>query len=121
MTTPCIITGAITSSVPRKEHNPAVPISIAEQIESTQAAFEAGAALAHVHVRNDDQTPTSDPARFALLLEGLRKYCPVRPLILWWMKLRGLHLRRDAWQIYARSMIVIPQLPPRREKFLAWL
>jgi 3-keto-5-aminohexanoate cleavage enzyme len=76
MTTPCIITVAITGSVPRKEHNPAVPITIAEQIESTQAAFEAGAALAHAHVRNDDQTPTSDPARFALLLEGLRKYCP---------------------------------------------
>jgi 3-keto-5-aminohexanoate cleavage enzyme len=76
MTTPCIITVAITGSVPRKEHNPAVPISIAEQVESTQAAFEAGAALAHVHVRNADQTPTSDPALFALLLEGLRKHCP---------------------------------------------
>jgi 3-keto-5-aminohexanoate cleavage enzyme len=76
MTTPCIITVAITGSVPRKEHNPAVPITVAEQIESTQAAFEAGAALAHVHVRNDDQTPTSDPERFARLLEGLRKHCP---------------------------------------------
>jgi uncharacterized protein (DUF849 family) len=76
MTKPCIITVAITGSVPRKEHNPAVPITIAEQVESTQAAFEAGAAVAHVHVRNDDQTPTSDPLRFAALLAGLRKACP---------------------------------------------
>lgn len=76
MTRPCIITVAITGSVPRKEHNPAVPISIAEQVESTQAAFEAGAALAHVHVRKEDQTPTSDPERFARLLEGLRHHCP---------------------------------------------
>jgi 3-keto-5-aminohexanoate cleavage enzyme len=76
MTKPCIITVAITGSVPRKENNPAVPITIAEQVESTQAAFEAGAALAHVHVRKDDQTPTSDPDRFARLLEGLRKHCP---------------------------------------------
>ena len=76
MTKPCIITVAITGSVPRKENNPAVPISIAEQVDSTQAAFEAGAALAHVHVRKDDQTPTSDPDRFARLLEGLRKHCP---------------------------------------------
>ena len=76
MTSPCIITVAITGSVPRKEHNPAVPITIAEQVESTQAAFEAGAALAHVHVRKEDQTPTSDPERFARLLEGLRKHCP---------------------------------------------
>jgi uncharacterized protein (DUF849 family) len=73
---PCIICVAITGSVPRKEHNPAVPITVAEQVESTHAAFEAGAAIAHCHVRNDDQTPTSDPERFALLLEGLRRHCP---------------------------------------------
>ncbi len=76
MTKPCIITVAITGSVPRKEHNPAVPITVSEQVESTQAAFEAGAAIAHVHVRNDDQTPTSDPEKFANLLDGLRKHCP---------------------------------------------
>jgi 3-keto-5-aminohexanoate cleavage enzyme len=76
MTRPCIITVAITGSVPRKENNPSIPITVAEQVESTQAAFEAGAAIAHVHVRNDDQSPTSDPARFAALLEGLRKHCP---------------------------------------------
>ena len=76
MTKPCIITVAITGSVPRKEHNPAVPITIAEQVASTQAAFEAGATIAHVHVRRDDQTPTSDPDRFAQLLAGLRRHCP---------------------------------------------
>ena len=73
---PCIICVAITGSVPRKEHNPAVPITVTEQVESTHAAFEAGAAIAHCHVRNDDQTPTSDPERFGLLLEGLRRHCP---------------------------------------------
>ncbi len=73
---PCIITVAITGSVPTKANNPAVPISIAEQIESTQAAFEAGAALAHCHVRDDEGRPTSDPERFARLLEGIRKHCP---------------------------------------------
>lgn len=73
---PCIICVAITGSVPRKEHNPAVPISISEQVESAQAAFEAGAAIAHCHVRTEDQTPTSDPERFARLLEGLNTHCP---------------------------------------------
>ncbi|MBI3503532.1 MAG: 3-keto-5-aminohexanoate cleavage protein [Proteobacteria bacterium] len=76
MTTPCIITVAITGSLPQKKNNPAVPITIAEQVESTHAAFEAGATLAHCHVRNDDGTPTSDPERFARLVEGLRKHCP---------------------------------------------
>jgi 3-keto-5-aminohexanoate cleavage enzyme len=73
---PCIITVAITGSLPRKENNPAVPITVAEQVESTQEAFEAGATIAHLHVRNDDQTPSSDPERFARLLEGLRRHCP---------------------------------------------
>lgn len=76
MTTPCIITVAITGSVPRKEDNPAVPITIAEQVESTHEAFEAGATLAHVHVRNDDQTPTGDPDKYLALKEGLNKHCP---------------------------------------------
>ena len=76
MTAPCIITVAITGSLPTKADNPAVPITIAEQIESTQEAFEAGATLAHCHVRDDAGKPTSDPERFGRLLEGLRKYCP---------------------------------------------
>lgn len=76
MSNPCIICVAITGSLPRKENNPAVPITLDEQIESTQAAFEAGATIAHCHVRNDDQSPTSDPEKFARLMEGLRKHCP---------------------------------------------
>ncbi|CAN0605811.1 unnamed protein product, partial [Ectocarpus sp. 12 AP-2014] len=50
--------------------------SITEQIESTHEAFEAGASIAHCHVRMEDETPTSDPERFARLGEGLRKHCP---------------------------------------------
>ena len=76
MTTPCIITCAITGSLPKKADNPAVPVTPAEQIESTQEAFEAGAALVHLHVRNDDGSPTSSPERFALVQEGIRKHCP---------------------------------------------
>jgi uncharacterized protein (DUF849 family) len=76
MTTPCIISVAITGSLPRKKDNQAVPISVNEQVESTQAAFEAGATLVHLHVRNDDETPTSDPERFAVVLEGIRKHAP---------------------------------------------
>lgn len=72
---PCIICVAITGSLPTKESNPAVPISIEEQIESTQEAFEAGAAIAHCHVRDDDGKPTSDIERFARLKEGLEKHC----------------------------------------------
>ena len=76
MTNPCIICVAITGSVPTKQANPAVPITISEQIESTQEAFETGASIAHCHVRDDDGKPTSDPERFARLKEGIEKHCP---------------------------------------------
>jgi 3-keto-5-aminohexanoate cleavage enzyme len=76
MPEPCIIAVAITGSLPRKEDNPAVPISVDEQIESTQEAFEAGASLVHIHVRNDDQSSSSEPTRFAAVQEGVRRHCP---------------------------------------------
>ncbi|MCC6002530.1 MAG: 3-keto-5-aminohexanoate cleavage protein [Pararhodobacter sp.] len=76
MSKPCIICVAITGSVPTKENNPAVPITIAEQVESTQEAFEAGASIAHLHVRDDAGKPCSDPDRFARLQEGLQEHCP---------------------------------------------
>ncbi|PJE29050.1 Uncharacterized conserved protein, DUF849 family [Pseudooceanicola antarcticus] len=73
---PCIICVAITGSLPRKSDNPAVPISVSEQVESTHEAFEAGASIVHAHVRNDDETPSSDPEKFAALKEGLERHCP---------------------------------------------
>ena len=76
MTKPCIICVAITGSLPTKANNPAVPITVSEQVESTHQAFEAGASIVHAHVRNDDQTPSADPEKFAALKEGLEKHCP---------------------------------------------
>jgi uncharacterized protein (DUF849 family) len=76
MSNPCIICVAITGSVPTKADNPAVPITVPEQIESTHEAFEAGASIAHCHVRNDDGTPSSDPEKFAALKEGIETHCP---------------------------------------------
>ena len=76
MSKPCIITVAITGAVPRKEDNPAVPVVPSEQIESTHEAFEAGASLVHIHVRNADQSSGSDPDKFRQIQEGVLQHCP---------------------------------------------
>ena len=73
---PVVIAVAITGSVPRKADNPALPTTPAEQIESTHEAFEKGATVVHVHVRNDDESSSSDPARFAAVQEGVARHCP---------------------------------------------
>jgi uncharacterized protein (DUF849 family) len=76
MPEPVIITVAITGAVPKKKDNPAVPVSPPEQIESTHEAFEAGASLVHIHVRNPDESPGSDPDLYGKVQEGVRKHCP---------------------------------------------
>ncbi|MDE1179260.1 3-keto-5-aminohexanoate cleavage protein [Paraburkholderia sp.] len=76
MTTPCIISVAITGSVPRKKDNPAVPVTIAEQVESTHEAYEAGATLVHLHVRDENENSSSDRSSFEKLQDGIRKHCP---------------------------------------------
>jgi 3-keto-5-aminohexanoate cleavage enzyme len=76
VTQPTIITVAITGAIPCKVDTPAVPVTPSEQVESTHEAFEAGAAVVHIHVRNPDETPSSDPALFAQVQEGIIKHCP---------------------------------------------
>ena len=76
MSSPVIISVAITGSVPRKADNPALPVAPAEQIESTHQAFEAGATLVHIHVRAPDEMPSSDPDLFRQVQEGVRRHCP---------------------------------------------
>ena len=76
MANPVIITVAITGAVPRKKDNPAVPVTPAEQVESTHEAFEAGASLVHVHVRNPDESPGSDPELFGARAGGRAQALP---------------------------------------------
>jgi 3-oxoadipate:acetyl-CoA acetyltransferase len=73
---PCVISVAITGSLPTKEQNAAVPVTPSEQVESTHEAYEAGAALVHIHVRDDAGRPSSDPERFRQVQDGVRKHCP---------------------------------------------
>jgi 3-keto-5-aminohexanoate cleavage enzyme len=73
---PIVIAVAITGSVPRKKDNPALPVTPAEQVESTQHAYEAGASLVHIHVRNPDESSSSDPELFRQVQEGVQQHCP---------------------------------------------
>ena len=62
---PLIISAALTGSWPTKAQNPAVPITEEEIAEAALAAAEAGAAIVHVHVRDEHGKVTCDPARYA--------------------------------------------------------
>lgn len=71
-----IITAAICGAEVTKENNPAVPYTVEEIGREAEAAYRAGASIIHLHVRQDDGTPTQDKERFRLCIEEIRRRCP---------------------------------------------
>lgn len=71
-----IITAAICGAEVTKEMNPAVPYTIEEIVREAKSAYDAGAAVIHLHVRMDDGTPTQDKERFRLAMDAIRKELP---------------------------------------------
>lgn len=76
MTTPAIITVAITGAVPTTRDNPAVPVVPERQVESAIEAYDAGATVCHVHVRDADERPASDPALYDEVRRGIQEARP---------------------------------------------
>ena len=71
-----IITAAICGAEVTKAHNPAVPYTVEEMVNEARAAYNAGAAIIHVHVRHDDGTPTQDRERFREVMDAIRAELP---------------------------------------------
>ncbi len=71
-----IITAAICGAEVTKEQNPAVPYTVEEIVREAQSAVQAGAAIIHLHVREDDGTPTQSKARFKECMDAIYKVCP---------------------------------------------
>lgn len=71
-----IITAAICGAEVLKEHNPNVPYTVEEIANEAYLAAEAGAAIIHLHVREDDGTPTQSKERFEECIKAIREKCP---------------------------------------------
>ena len=70
-----IITAAICGAEVTKKHNPAVPYTIDELVRETKSAVDAGASVVHIHVREDDGTPTQSVERFKQAIQAIREVC----------------------------------------------
>lgn len=70
--TKTIITIATTGAHPQKKDNPNVPLTPAEIAEDIYACWKAGAAVAHMHMRNDDGSGSMDKEKFRQTVELLR-------------------------------------------------
>jgi 3-keto-5-aminohexanoate cleavage enzyme len=68
---PLIISVGVTGSITTREQNPNLPITPAEIADSALVAWEAGASIAHIHVREADGTPSAKREFFAEVLERI--------------------------------------------------
>lgn len=71
-----IITACICGAEVTKEQNPNVPYTVEEMVREAKSAYEAGAALLHIHVRDDNGVPTQSKERFEEVLTEIHKVCP---------------------------------------------
>lgn len=71
-----IITAAICGAEVTKEHNPAVPYTVEEIAREAELAHKAGASIIHLHVREDDGTPTQSKDRFEACMNAIKERCP---------------------------------------------
>ena len=71
-----IITAAICGAEVTKEHNPNVPYTVEEIVREAKSAYDAGASVIHLHVREDDGTPTQSKDRFKMCIDAIKEACP---------------------------------------------
>jgi 3-keto-5-aminohexanoate cleavage enzyme len=72
-----IVTCALTGVLATREQCPWVPYTPVEIAEEARRAYEAGAAVVHIHARTDEGGPTYEPAVYARIAEETRARCPV--------------------------------------------
>jgi 3-keto-5-aminohexanoate cleavage enzyme len=71
-----IITAAICGAEVTKKHNPNIPYAIKEIALEAKKSYDAGASIIHLHVRDDDGTPTQDKKRFHEAISAIKEKCP---------------------------------------------
>ena len=71
-----IITAAICGAEVTKKQNPNIPYTVREIGIEAEKAFLAGASIIHLHVREDDGTPTQDIKRFQACVDEIKNRCP---------------------------------------------
>jgi len=73
----CVVTCAVSGVLANRKQCPGIPYTPAEIAEECKRAHDAGAAVVHIHARNDDGSPTFSPATFAKIKEEVRKRSPI--------------------------------------------
>ncbi|MBI2981158.1 MAG: 3-keto-5-aminohexanoate cleavage protein [Deltaproteobacteria bacterium] len=77
-----IITAALVGAELTREQTPYLPLTPDEIAEAAELSVKAGAAVLHIHVRDDQGRPTNNAARFKEVLEKIRGRCRPCPILM---------------------------------------
>lgn len=99
-----VITVACTGAWPTKENNPNVPMTPEEIAEDVFACWKAGAAVAHLHMRDDNGKGTMDKARFAKTVELLHKNHPECDIIINMTTSGDLNATEETRQVHLKEL-----------------
>ena len=77
MSDKCVITCACSGVLTQKKHCPAIPCTIPEYVSECKRAYDAGAAVVHIHARNDDGSPNFKPPRYKEIRDAVSAVCPI--------------------------------------------
>jgi len=99
-----IITVATTGAWPKKENNPNVPMTPEEISEDVYACWKAGAAMAHLHMRDEKGAGTMDKAKFAKTVELLRTNHPECDIIINMTTSGDLNATEETRQIHLKEL-----------------
>src|SRR5271165_1244725 len=73
----CVVTCALSGVLANRSQCPHIPYTPEEMGKEAKRAYDAGAAVVHIHARNEEGGPTFNPAVFAKIKEEIRKRCPI--------------------------------------------
>ena len=104
MATKTIITAAVTGAFPTKEHNPNIPLTPAEIAEDVYDCWQAGAAVAHLHMRDEQGKGTMNKDRFAETIRLLRNDHPDCDIILNLTTSGDLYATDETRQIHLKEL-----------------
>ncbi len=72
-----IVTAALTGSLANRKHCPGIPYTPQEISDEAVRAYNSGATIAHIHVRENDGSPSWRPELFQEVTEKTRARCPI--------------------------------------------
>ena len=99
-----IITAAVTGAWPKKENNQNVPLTPQEIADDVYQCWQAGAAVAHLHMRDDEGNGTMSADKFRETVQTIKTKYPDCDIVLNLTTSGDLHATEETRQLHLKEL-----------------